>query len=135
MTYDQWRETMAMIRWASDSDVYVYESFNGYVVHIAGARWKFSEEYPCPVLGDYINTGRLSEYNKDCTEAYEHAELIDIEMEEAGRTFSFENLISVRSLLLTLKEEGFMIPQYGLDRIQQEIERTYDNRKSDKNPE
>lgn len=106
-------------------DVYAYESEYGWTIHLAARRRKNIDK--APQLPD-LNTTNIEEYlkvSKKLHEWYdteEGSEVIDIDLEHAGESFTEGDLEDFRDRLLYLREIGYVFPDYVLKTIEEEIQ-------------
>ncbi len=104
---------MSYCRWSTDdfqSDVYVYESDWGFVIHVASARRVFNEPLPPQVdLHEDID-GWLKRHNK-VTQMCETATMVPLELEGAGETYTYRDPREAATKLRELKAAGFYVPE------------------------
>lgn len=122
---------MSYARFSTDdhrSDVYVYESANGFIIHTAGCRTGLTEEElsqlpPAPKSLDtpedmeafVLRSRRVTELllNMD-----REVEFIDSPI--AGETFTCDSPGETAERLEELREEGFYVPQRAFDALREE---------------
>lgn len=117
------KKIVSYCRWSSDkgnSDVYVYEHFNGQFV-IMVREQKFPEDFPKAPTGlekeseDYAKAVR--DYGKLLTEV----EMVKLDLPLAGQEIRLDTLEEVYQKLAWMKGEGYRVPQFALDNILKEI--------------
>lgn|SRR5574337_32219 len=100
------------------SDVYTYESREGWITHVAANRLIFEEPLPDKVDDnhpDYIK--REQEVLRRVQEAERH----DINLPFAGTTFKDKNREECLRHLRLLRKVGFHVPQKAINRLEEEI--------------
>lgn len=117
---------MSYARWNAWSDVYVYETEEGYVVHVAVSRPINPE-----VMGNKSFGQRVVEANGDIdiiNEEYQQyrrlltlLEYEEIGLQFDGQTFCEGELQSLYRLLGILKGIGYRVPEATFDMILDEI--------------
>lgn len=108
---------MSYCRFSSDDyqcDVYVYESKDGYEVHIASSRYVFSEPLPPP---ETPNTPESFERHKRINEIVGKSKTEPITLPFAGESHTIETAIDCAYVLIELKSIGYNVPQYAIDRL------------------
>ena len=115
---------MSYCRLSSDdyqSDVYVYESAEGFVIHVAARRRTGIGEQP-ESIGAWWERGEdgIKEYlerDKKVQEWLESGEHKDIGLPHDGETFIDETPEECAARLMELKEIGYNVPQYAIDML------------------
>ena len=113
---------MSYCRFSSDnwkSDVYVYESDNGFEVHVAASR----------VVGDIPPLLELSEENREAySDRYQEqmtavstAERVPINGPHDGKSFTFGTVQELFYCLKGLQEAGYHVPQFVFEAIEEEM--------------
>lgn len=118
---------MSYCRWSSDNwncDVYVYESDEGWVIHVANNHR--IADTPCPALPDILTTS-----SEDWQKAYqEQCEWVEtsicqpIGLPEDGKTFIEESPANCANRLIELKNTGYVVPQHVIDTLLDEPRHT-----------
>lgn len=113
---------MSYCRWSSDnwkSDVYVYEAKEGFIIHVAGAR--YVGNIP-PLLG--WNDATQDEYfarYKEQMDFVKQAVTVDIGGEFDGVDFTLATLEELRDKLREIAAAGYHVPEYVFETITEEI--------------
>lgn len=114
---------MSYCRWSTDNykcDLYVYESAQGYVVHVAARR----------IAGDIPPVPNIMKTPpKVWTDAFVQqsnylaiAERVDITLPHAGETFVLRTLFELRDKLNELRVIGYNFPASVITEVEIEIE-------------
>lgn len=112
---------MSYCRWSTDDfgcDLYVYESAEGYVIHVAGSR--IVGEVPKMVWG-----GTAEEQYKSYIEQMAYlrtAEREAINLPHDGACFVYDDLNEVIVRLRALQEMGYRFPAHVLTTLQTELD-------------
>ena len=111
---------MSYCRWSSDGfqcDVYVYESADGWITHVAAKRRA--------ARAPELNWSTQERWTQ--THAAQRAFLDDpnnpslpIGLSEDGKTFCDESPAACAAQLLRLREIGYQVPQDAIDALQEE---------------
>lgn len=112
---------MSLCRWSSDdwrSDVYVYEAHTGWIIHVAGRRHVFTEPLPPPV--DTSDFDAWLKRDQQVHRMVKAANLVDIDLPSAGRTFVTDSPGSCARVLRRLRTEGFHVPDGVIDALDEE---------------
>jgi hypothetical protein len=116
---------MSFCRFSDDnfkSDVYAYESADGFVVHVASNR--VVGDVPArPSIADipYIAPGEFSRAHQAQHEFLETAERAPIGGPYDGQSFRYATLRELHDGLLQLRADGYHVPQFALDDIEEEL--------------
>lgn len=113
---------MSYCRFSSDDhqcDVYVFESVNGFEVHVAAMRVVFKEPLPPQVPMEDVEAfvARIHHVSK----MLEQATWTPIRLSHDGASFTFDDPRDCADFLLQLKAEGYLVPQYAINALQDEI--------------
>lgn len=126
---------MSYCRWSSDdwsSDIYCYADVNGgYTTHVAGRRWVLTETLPDPVDFPTVKAEEDPERfereakawyarHVEVMQMHQDAELVPIDHPQAGKTINDETPGGCAGTLEWLRAEGFVVPQYAIDRLRRE---------------
>lgn len=115
---------MSYCRWSSDwfrCDLYCYgDVAGGYTTHVAGNRT--DHEVP----EDWGNDSRVSvddwmARHTEISNRMKLAKRVPIGLSRDGETFSDPDLASFLARVVSLKDEGYRVPDYVLDEIREEI--------------
>jgi len=116
---------MSYCRFSSDcwqSDVYVYESAEGFNIHVAGRR--YVSDQPRPEFPKDASADNVMAYWKACDEWVEKAHAEDINF-PAGDHYVSPILVQSQQecidKLMELRGMGYRIPQQAIDALQDEI--------------
>jgi hypothetical protein len=114
---------MSYCRWSSDcyqSDVYVYESNEGFMIHVASRKYVSDikrPSYPGPGIEN------LSKYLAiDCPKWLKSSHLEPIGLPLDGKSFCLETAAEAAAKLEELRAMGYIVPQYAIDCLRQESE-------------
>lgn len=116
-------EIMSYCRWSSDDyqcDVYVYESHDGYQLHVAGTRRTPAE--PFPPFVNWHTEGWEKWHARDVkvTEMLDACPRSPIGLPHDGETFEFGEPGECADQLVELKAMGYNVPQYAIDALREE---------------
>ena len=108
---------MSYCRWSDKSDVYCYANVNGcWTVHLAGRR-----RIPGAPENPYKLGTNTDEHIK--WEEEHGAELwVPVPAYDGQTDWDLGEPEECRDFLITLKEAGYMVPQYAIDRLNQELQ-------------
>lgn len=118
---------MSYCRFSSDdwrSDVYVYESVEGWVVHVAGSRG----DAPIPgpdmkgLIDGRVPPERVAEQVADMNRRIENRNLVPIDHPLAGETRTFGEADSCADWLEHLVGEGFHVPRHVVPALREEAD-------------
>lgn len=112
---------MSYCRWSCDnwkSDVYVYESDQGFVTHVASNR--VDGEVPeGPRLIDLaqgkVTVEEYRQHSQRVSRFLDRANRKPIGLPRDGKTFTVETAQECADLLLIMRSEGYHIPQHAID--------------------
>lgn len=110
---------MSYCRFSSDnwkSDVYVYESDEGYQIHVADNRIVGD----APPLLDVFGAGFAARYREQM-EFVNQAERVKINGVFDGADFTLATLAELRDKLRELTAAGYHVPEYVFETIAEEI--------------
>ena len=116
---------MSYCRWSSDDfqcDVYVYESPEGFVTHVASSRVVFSKPLPPPV--DMRNVAEFLECQNKVMEMVDTADRKPIGLPHDGQDFLDATPGDAADTLKMLMAEGYRVPQYAIDALLEEERET-----------
>lgn len=120
---------MSYARFSSDdfrSDVYVYESADGFVLHVASNRANITEEQyaALPTAGDLTSEEGIKAYLDHNNALHQlimtgaNSEAID--HPQAGETYVLDAPGDCADKLEELRKEGFYIPQFAINTLREE---------------
>lgn len=112
---------MSYCRFSSEhwtSDVYVYESCRGFVIHVAEARHTSSEPYPVPpeLLWERPPDEILYWLNKE-RDWLRAAVLTPIGLSRDGAVIETDTPAEAAKVLLDLRKEGYRVPATAIDEL------------------
>lgn len=114
---------MSYCRWSSDnfkSAVYVYESSEGYMIHVAASKYPIDCPYPDPMMTigkpDLNSEEWLKEY-KRCREWFDSQTLIPIGLPFDGQTYCEDTAKDASVRLHILKVTGYHIPDGVIEEL------------------
>ena len=111
---------MSYCRWSSDNsycDVYVYESYDGFITHVAGSRQpEGAPDHNPDIIGKDGVDAWLKAKRKH-TEWRKTVELLPIDNPHAGDSFSHATAKECAENLLELRASGLNVPQHAIDRL------------------
>lgn len=116
---------MSFCRFSDDnwkSDVYAYESAEGFELHVASNR--IVGDIPTrPSIGDilYIEPGEFLKKHQEQMAFLETAERAPIGGPHDGESFRYATLRELHDGLLQLRADGYHVPQFALDEIEEEL--------------
>lgn len=111
---------MSYCRWSSDNfkcDIYMYEGSDGYHIHVASLR--YVGEVPELAPKEDIDAFQES-YQKQAV-WMETAERAPIGLRADGEAFVYTDLKDCLSKLKELKEMGYLVPDWVIRNVQDEI--------------
>lgn len=119
---------MSYCRWSSDqfrSDIYCYESNDGFVIHVAAARLVSDQPRPERKAGAVsIDDPSWVQLSVDDWNAYsawsDAARREPIRLEHAGEQFVEATAGECADRLRQLRALGYHVPQYALDALDEE---------------
>lgn len=116
---------MSYCRFSSNDfqcDVYVYESNQGFVTHVAASRFDVApDEFP-PQLAADANPVDFVNRHLEVQAILEAAETLPIDSPHAGQTYLSATPGECAALLRKLAEDGFQVPQRAIDALTDEQE-------------
>src|SRR5690554_33867 len=102
---------MSYCRWSSDdfkSDVYVYESDMGFMIHVAGGKHDpYPTDLPAPMRLTPDNVPEWLQRNEQVREILDNTPLVAITLPYAGETFTEDSPGACRERLLQLRNLGY----------------------------
>lgn len=114
---------MSICRFSGDnwkSDVYIYESAEGYCIHVASYRYvDVPEVPPAPVNGsdgEWKEWFRLYHNQQDYLGT---AEKVKIGGEFDGKSFCYDDIIDALSCVYAIQRAGYHIPEYAIDELEE----------------
>ena len=116
---------MSYCRWSSDdfkSDVYCYEGANGFVIMVAENKHIFTEPLPPKVEFDVDNLDEYFARDSLVMDIVRRAETVPINLPHAGESFTCASPQETADKLLELREIGYHVPQYAIDRLSSEVD-------------
>lgn len=118
---------MSYCRWSSDdwkSDVYCYADVaGGYTTHVAAGR-RDGNVPPLPwdeFLRDEITPKRFAELHAEQMRVLGELPLVPIGLSRDGESFSDASLGDLRDRLLSLRAEGYHVPDSALELVESEM--------------
>ena len=119
---------MSYCRFSDDnwrSDVYSYESIEGYMCHVAS--YRFAEDAPpLPIL----TSDNIEEYEKAYKKQIKHvasSEKIEIGSPYDGGSYTFENPSELLDFFFELQKNSYHVPQFAIESVREEC--TFNNDK------
>lgn len=119
---------MSYCRWSSDNfqcDIYAYAScYGGYEINVASGRYK-GEIPKVPTVPKPDDKKGLEEWKEAENKRHKYLRNCGTEkigLEYDGESFTCSNLQDFYEKMVMLKEVGYNVPEYSLERIQNEIE-------------
>ena len=112
---------MSYCRFSSDcyqSDVYVYEGWNGIAIHVAGARLYSNQPRPEPP--DDMDPEKIIAYHAACREWAKAAELRIIGLPCDRQDFYESTPGEAAQKLIELRDMGYWVPEYAIEALQEE---------------
>ena len=113
---------MSYCRWSSvteeyqSSDVYVYESRNGFEVHISGKQICNPVSDPHPVWDMEEGYEGYLKYQDAYSEWRERNKVNEVtDFEYSGQSFTFDSIRECIDFLKELKRKGVHVPQYAIN--------------------
>jgi hypothetical protein len=118
---------MSYCRWSSDnfkSDVYCYESEQGYVIHVADTRIVDPLPRNPYDVNDFIKNPIWVTLlrNKVWRQAFDKSERVEINLPHAGTTIYANSPAACAIKLMELQLFGYHVPQYAIDALVHEAE-------------
>lgn len=120
---------MSYCRFSTDcyqSDVYVYDSDNGIVCHVASNRLvspnprpKWTPRQDGEDNNSYVVTC-LVDYMRACSEWAKNATRTPIGLSRDGRCFTFDTPSECIEGLEIMRAEGYVVPQSAIDALREE---------------
>jgi hypothetical protein len=121
---------MSYCRFSDDDfgcDAYIYESIDGFILHLAATR--LAELLPSTA---HLMPTNFGESDVNAWESYFKARAenslrlaevvrVPIEHHEAGKTFRFGDVEDLLHKVIDLKSNGFRIPDYVVETMQEEV--------------
>lgn len=101
---------MSYVRWSSDdfqSDVYCYESAEGFVTHVAVKRYHFVKPFPPPIG---VGEPGWAEREKKVMRRVARAKTISIGGPHDGESFVDPTEHAMKLRLIMLKNVGYHVP-------------------------
>lgn len=115
---------MSYCRWSSDDyqcDVYVYEDISGgWTTHVACKRPVYEAELPPVVPFTPDNLQAWDERHGVVIQMLESAECPAIGLSRDGQSFSDSTPGECADRLVSLRDEGYNVPQYAIDALREE---------------
>lgn len=118
---------MSYCRWSNDDyqcDVYVYESCNGFMVHVAGRKYVFKEPVPEHVPFDKEHQKEWYARHKKVLRMCDEADQVAIGLPNDGETYDFSSPGKCAEFLIELKKSGYSVPQHAIDDLTEEENET-----------
>ncbi len=110
---------MSYCRWSDcgfQSDVYAYESSDGFVVHMASSRYTV----PIPEH-DFSSPEAMNRANAERKEAFANTPRVPIGLPHDGDTFYCGSLEILLARLLHLREVGYRVPDHAIELVTEEM--------------
>ena len=116
---------MSFCRFSDDnfrSDVYAYESADGFELHVASNR-VVGDIPATPSIGDipYIAPGEFLRAHQAQHAFLETAERAPIGGSHDGKSFRYATLRELYDGLLELQADGYHVPEFALEAIREEL--------------
>lgn len=115
---------MSYCRWSSDDfqcDVYVYEDVSGgFTTHVAGNRLVYANPLPPEVPLDRDHFGAWMERHQAVMKMADEATRVEISLPHAGESFNDPTAAACADRLESLRELGYVVPQYAIDALREE---------------
>lgn len=114
---------MSICRWSDDDyqcSLYIYESEDWYVIHVAKRKPIYKEELP-----PRVDTGNLDDIlkrQKKVWKMHDRAEFVPIGLPYDGEMFIEKTPEDLLKKVIFLKEIGYRVPDFVIRLIKQEIE-------------
>jgi hypothetical protein len=102
------------------SDVYVYESREGFVIHVASHRYHSNQSRPKKPQTN--NVDEVIAYHQACADWALRATTKPIGLPHDGETHTLASAKECAEKLLELREVGYYVPQYAVDALMEESE-------------
>ncbi len=124
---------MSYCRWSSDDfqcDVYVYESEDGYVIHVASNRLFWLVPLPKPYTGygdefDFEDWYQRHRTVRDLMDSPDTHTIAPIGLPHDGETFIEDDAEEAAARLVELQKLGYQVPDYAIEELREEAnERT-----------
>ena len=112
---------MSYCRWSSDDfqcDVYVYESADGWVTHVASNRAVFAA--PVPPMADCMDVEAVISRHLVVSEMLDDATRKPIGLPHDGESFTDMTAGECADRLESLRELGYVVPQYAIDELRED---------------
>ena len=105
------------------SDVYIYEDvYLGLTVHIARSRYVIDRsKLPPPIPYSPETIEEFTARSHLVSKILNESEMIPIDNEHAGRTYSFNNIEDCIKLLEDLERQGFYVPKTAMAILREEL--------------
>ena len=113
---------MSYCRFSGDnwkSDVYCYESKDGFELHVAGMR--HSGNIPPLLEWGAVSTEQWFIRYHEQADAVSAAELVPIGGPHDGESFLYPTLDDLYNALLELRFDGYHVPDFALEAIKEEM--------------
>lgn len=113
---------MSYCRFSSDDfqcDVYVYESDDGFVTHVADVRLVFDRPLP-PAVDIRTDLEGWAARNRMLHEAVDRAKRVRIDLPSAGEMFIDDTAGECAARLVSLRAEGLTVPGYAVEALLEE---------------
>lgn len=114
---------MSFCRFGPKSDLYAYESDQGFVIHFASNRIK--DVSRIPDIDTNHGTRRMMFTCHKQIEMMRSAENEFITLPFVGETFIFETLIELLYAMMGAQKIGYRVPEFALEAIQNELLEEY----------
>lgn len=115
---------MSYCRWSNDDfqcDIYCYEDvMGGYTTHVAGSRPVLDGTLPPPVPCDKEHADAWVARHRQVMEWVEKADRKQIGLPFDGESFNDPTAGATADRLQSLKDIGYNVPQYAIDRLREE---------------
>lgn len=119
---------MSYCRASSDDfrcDLYIYQSFGGWVTHVSARRNDLPDEaYPPPLPWGKTKDEHRAWYDRHQTvmAMINDAELVPIDLPHAGESFCDDTPGECADRAESLRALGYRVPQYAIDSLRAEQE-------------
>lgn len=118
---------MSYCRWSSDDhqcDLYVYEGFDGWMIHVASRRWVLAEAPPKPIPPTELTTAagveRLIGRDRQLMAILSRSHLVPIGLPYDGQTLISDSPGECANLLAELAAEGYRLPDWVIGELRAE---------------
>ena len=114
---------MSYCRWSSDDyqcDLYVYESSDGFVIHVASNRPVYDEPLPPPAPAPNVDFDAWYARQQKVSEMVERARREPIGLPHDGETFVLDEPGEAADKLVEIKTAGYRFPDRVIDYLRED---------------